>query len=137
MPSDKTDFDQARKGLRRKFRDRLNYKYRTKEVKCTLTIQEHTRVVQSARSTGMKPATYLKRTAFAYMGREYVVPVNIEKAMLNLIYEISAIGNNLNQIARKANLFQKVTTFDLREAKRLTNELEKAVTTFITRPPRK
>ncbi|MBI4738265.1 MobC family plasmid mobilization relaxosome protein [Candidatus Woesearchaeota archaeon] len=134
MPTRPDYFDQARKSVRRKLRDKLSYKRRTKEVKCTLTRQDYAHLLRHAAGAGMRPATYLKRAAMAYMGQQYLVPDQLEQTMLKLIYELSAIGNNLNQIARKANFFQKVTVFDLREAKRLTSQLEEAVKTFITRP---
>lgn len=44
-----------------------------------------------------------------------------------LIKEINAIGHNINQIARKANVFDKVTQDELLEIQRLLGEIYREV----------
>ena len=107
-----------------------------KRVNCTLTRSEQEKLEKRASKADLKATTYFKRTAFAYMDQEYMVPKNIEEELREVVWLIRNIGNSLNQLAAKANSLKKTTVLDLMKAKRSIHDLETTIKKFVCNPPK-
>ncbi|MBR5088399.1 MAG: plasmid mobilization relaxosome protein MobC [Ruminiclostridium sp.] len=69
---------------------------RRKEV--TFTSEEWEKVVKRASSASLKPATFIKRAAI-----NCTITVNNYPELSTLLNGLRIIGNNINQLAKKAN----------------------------------
>jgi hypothetical protein len=131
---------QEKASLQRRMRlyNALYYeKEHKKRVKCTLEAGEYAQLAKQAIKTGDTPTAFLKKAAFAYLNKKYLVPQNIENSLEKLSGQIRKIGNNLNQIAARTNTLKKVSFGDLNQAKKELERLESAFERFIKEPPQK
>ena len=90
---------------------------RKRAVQVYLNEKEYEKLEQLSRFSNINHSTVIRKLI---TGQEIRERPNMD--FLSLVTEISAIGNNLNQIARRANQMQ-VTTADLKEAKLLMREI--------------
>lgn len=102
---------------------------------CSLTRAEDQRLRREADKYGLRPTPLLKKAAFAYFERQYLVPQNTDELLRGLICLLRNMANNLNQIAVKANTLQKVSFHMIFRAERIVRELETGVKGFIHNPP--
>jgi len=102
---------------------------------CTLSKAEDKRVREEALKHGSRPTPFLKKTAFAYLNKKYLVPEKTSDRLRELICLLRNMANNLNQIARRANAVQKVSFTTIFKAERIVQKLEEAVRAFIHNPP--
>ena len=72
---------------------------RNKIIFVRLKESEYKVISESARESGLNNSVYIRKILLGYKVRKRK-NVNSEKA----IYELSKIGNNLNQIAKRANI---------------------------------
>ena len=113
---------------------RQKYKQLVKRVNCTLIRDEYEELSRQASKAGLKLTPYVKRAAFAYTKQEYVVPLRVEEDLQEIIWLLRSIGNNLNQLAAKANTLKQATIFDLKKAKKSVHELESIIKNFVRNP---
>lgn len=101
-----------------------------------MTQEEYEELSRCAIRAGFKATAYFKKASFAYINNEYVVPVNIEKKLGEIIWLLRNIGNNLNQLSARANTLKKTTVFDLLKAKKNLHDLEVTIKNFVRNPPK-
>ena len=56
-----------------------------------------------------------------------MLPTSLQKELHGIVQEVRRVGTNLNQIATRANTYQRVTHDDLRKAGQLVILLERQV----------
>lgn len=91
------------------------YKKGHKSVNVTLTLAEYKRLNQLAKQQQTKPTTLLKELSFAQMDKQAVYPTELIELLQEHNRLVRSIANNLNQMARSANIFNEVdkkTVFD-------------------------
>jgi hypothetical protein len=76
---------------------------RTLRVTIRLRVGDGPLLDQRAQARGMKPATYLAALARAHLRGDPSLPMSELAEVKRAVAEISAVGRNLNQIARVAN----------------------------------
>ena len=96
-----------------------------KEKKVTYDLDEWAEVERRARKMKMKTGTYIKRISVdgkvEYCDLDDLAP---------LIKEVSAIGVNVNQIARKVNELNSIYAGDVEKMKELLNNLCRILSSF-------
>ena len=110
------------------------YRKEHRYINCVLTLEEYDLLKNYAQASGQKPTVYLREAAFAYMGKRYLVPKDIEEQLKLLVVEIRKIGGNVNQVAKRANRMQKLMVWDAVRARERINQLEDRVKAFIRNP---
>jgi hypothetical protein len=100
------------------------YNKKTKRIRCTLKLSQYQSLEQYAKEAGMKPATFLKKAAFAYINHRQLLPKSLTDSFPSLIAFIRNIANNINQIARHTNTFKRTTIYDLLKVRRNVLALE-------------
>ena len=90
---------------------------RNRAVQVYLNEKEYEKLEQLSRFSGITHSTVIRKLI---TGKEIRQRPDLD--FRALAYEISAIGNNLNQIARRANQMQ-LNTADLKEARALMREI--------------
>lgn len=105
-----------------------------KRINCSFNQEEYSRIIQNAEMTGLTPSAYVKKAAMAYMNFTWILPASVEQKLGDLVFLTGNIANNINQIARKANMEDHATVEDMLQVKQKVHELEKAVEIFIRNP---
>ena len=73
-------------------------------------------------------APFIRESALAYLDKRSLLPPPLQKSLNGIVQEVRRVGTNLNQIAKRANTYQRVTHDDLRKAGKLVILLERQVT---------
>lgn len=107
------------------------YKDRRIRVETRFSKSEYALLKQSARRHHKRASTHLKESALAYMEQSYVVPD--ERLLQDLKLQIRAIGNNVNQIAYRANS-SRGKAVDIQALFSQLNRLEKLIEEKLTSP---
>ena len=90
---------------------------RTATVTVQMTPSERAELNERAATAGVMMSDYARAALFGYR-------LNAKDPLKErAIYELSAIGNNLNQIARRANMTEELDPEELRNALRLWREV--------------
>ena len=105
-----------------------------KRINCSFNQEEYSRIIQNAGMTGLTPSAYVKQAALAYMSFSWILPASVEQKLGDLVFLTGNMANNINQIARKANMEDHATVDDMVKEKQKVHELEKAVEIFIRNP---
>lgn len=99
-------------------------RYRDKEAKFFVTEREMETIDQKAAVAELDRSKYLRRMALDgyIIKRDYT---QVEQ----LVYEVNKIGNNINQVARRANEMEYVSLDDIKYLKKqldgIYNQIEK------------
>lgn len=120
------------KAVKRKVRDLLFYRQTVRRVTCTLRHETYEKLIK--RSSGRKPAVFVRDAALAYLEQRYLVPADIERRLVTVTALIRNIAGNLNQIAAKTNTLQRVLLWDLKKARERVLELEDVIRRFVRYP---
>ena len=112
---------------------RQEYKYFT----CKVSQEEFKKIIQHADNTGLKPTSFFKKSALAYLEQKFLVPQDIKIDLETLIFLIRNISNNLNQIAKHANQAQQLSFSHFFKANQTVSELEDLIKDFVKNPPLK
>ncbi|WP_433947006.1 plasmid mobilization protein [Paenibacillus sp. SN-8-1] len=88
-------------------------RYRDKEVKFFCTVDELDRIDQKAVIAELDRSKYLRKMAL----EGYIIKRDFS-SVEELVYEINKIGNNINQVARRANEVDYVTKDEIRYLKK-------------------
>ena len=102
-----------------------NIRARRKEV--TYTPEEWEKVVVRAASVSLKPATYIKR-----MSLNGSVNINNYKEITTLMNALRIIGNNINQLAKKANEINSIYAADYEKMKEEYSEICRTLNQYLS-----
>lgn len=130
--------DSEKKERRREYvRKYMNDVYRKDHpsLNVTLTKSEYRRLRKEAKVSGRKCTAFFREAAFAYLNQEYLVPERLDEALYALTYQLTAMGNNLNQIAKHVNTQRRASPEDLSAARSLLEHAEDLIDSFVRNPP--
>lgn len=122
--------------FRKKHRMR-EYRKEFKYFTCKVSQEEFNKITQHANKTGLKPTSFFKKSAFAYLEQKFLVPQDLKIDLETLIFLIRNISNNLNQIAKHANQAQQLSFSHFFKAHQTVSELEDLIKDFVKNPPLK
>lgn len=97
----------------------------THRVTCSLYPEQFFRLTDAATKMHTRVAPFVREAALAYIERRTLLPTSLEDRLQAVTQEVRRVGTNLNQIAERANTFQRVTHDDLRVAGVLVVTLER------------
>jgi len=97
----------------------------THRVTCNLYPEQYFRLTDAATRMHSKIAPFMRDAALAYIERRTLLPASLDQRLQTVTQEIRRVGTNLNQIAARANTYQRVTHDDLRTAGNLVVSLER------------
>ena len=100
----------------------------THRVTCNLYPDQYFQLSHTARQFNSRVAPFLRDAALAYIAKRSMIPAALDKHLRGIVQEVRRVGTNLNQIAVRANTYQRVTHDDLRQAGQLVISLERQVT---------
>ena len=92
--------------------------YRTKKITVRLTEKEYAKLCEMSATSGLKMEPVIRQ-----MLNGYEIRPRPNAIYIKLIKELSAVGNNLNQIAHLANATGKVTESQLKETHQLLEKI--------------
>ena len=96
--------------------------YRTKKITVRLTDKEYAKLREMSETSGLKMEPVIRKLLVGYEIRP-----RPNATYIKLIKELSAVGNNLNQIAKKAHA---LNTIDAQRYDAAVTLLQNAVTTI-------
>lgn len=99
----------------------------THRVTCNLYPDQFFRLRQAAQQFNTRLAPFVREVALAYIDKRSLLPPSLEKHLGGIVQEIRRVGTNLNQIAHRANTYQRLTHDDLRKSAQLVLHLERQV----------
>ena len=89
--------------------------------------RERREIEEKAMTTGMTPSAYIRTMALDGGN----VDTTIHDDRQKLMHELSAIGNNLNQIARMANTNVFISKSDVQDAKEQLQQIQRLLLQYI------
>lgn len=92
--------------------------YRTKKITVRLTDKEYAKLREMSETSGLKMEPVIRKLLVGYEIRP-----RPNAAYIKLIKELSAVGNNLNQIAHLANATGKITEDQWKETHQLLEKI--------------
>lgn len=92
--------------------------YRTKKITVRLTDKEYTKLREMSETSGLKMEPVIRKLLVGYEIR-----LRPNATYIKLIKELSAVGNNLNQIAHLANATGKITEDQWKETNQLLEKI--------------
>ena len=92
------------------------------KISVRLNEQEHTHLKRLSETTGLKMEPLVRQLI---LGRE--LKPRPPENLAALLRQMSAMGNNINQIAKTANSSKFIRSEDIEEIKRMQSELWKAI----------
>ncbi|MBG9568197.1 MULTISPECIES: MobC family plasmid mobilization relaxosome protein [Brevibacillus] len=98
---------------------------KTELIKVRVTQDELEIIDKKAQVAGLKRSQYVRKICT----QGYIVIRNFDEVE-KLVYEINKIGNNINQIARKANEFDYLSKDDLKSIRSRIDEVYKLIESF-------
>lgn len=122
--------------FKKKYRMR-EYRQESKYFTCKVSQEEFEKITQHAHNTGLKPTSFFKKSAFAYLEQKFLVPQDTKIELQTLVFLIRNISNNLNQIAKHANQAQQLSFSHFFKAHQTVSELEDLIKNFVKNPPLK
>lgn len=112
------------------------YRKANKSLNVTMAHERFARViVPEAAKAGLSVTEYLREAAFAYAEQRYLVPQGLEAALWAVSDQLAGLGNNLNQIARHANLEHHASRQDVASARLCLERAEQLVEAAVRHPP--
>lgn len=100
----------------------------THRVTCNLYPDQFFQLSHAANQFHSRVSPFLRDAALAYLDRKALLPASLESRLQGMVQEIRRVGTNLNQIAARANTYQRLTHDDLRKSAQLVVMLERQVT---------
>ena len=92
--------------------------YRTKKITVRLTDKEYAKLREMSETSGLKMEPVIRKLLVGYEIRP-----RPNGTYIKLIKELSAVGNNLNQIAHLANATGKITEDQWKETHQLLEKI--------------
>lgn len=97
----------------------------------TMTIRvserERRQIEEKATATGMAPSAYIRTRAL----ESGDIDTTIHEDRQKLMHELSAIGNNINQIARMANTNVFISKSDVQDVKEQLRQIQQLLLQYI------
>ena len=104
--------------------------YRTKKITVRLTDKEYAKLREMSETSGLKMEPVIRKLLVGYEIRP-----RPNATYIKLIKELSAIGNNLNQIAKRMNATGNVYKADVNEVKELMKQVWQSQKSMLSRQP--
>lgn len=125
---------QAKKQYRRMYLREKQRQYRAnhRQLTISLTLKDAQAFERNAQTHGMKLATYMKASAYAYANQGFILPDNKEVQKLELL--LRRIGNNVNQLTRFTHRADLSYQEALRAIQDQINRLEAELSTHLRQP---
>ena len=95
---------------------------RAKKVTFRMTEQEHAHLKKQVGNSNLNTEAYI-RTVLA---GQYITP-RAPEMWVEVVRELSAIGNNINQIARVANMSQRVLPEEIEKIQQMQSDIWRKV----------
>lgn len=89
--------------------------------------RERREIEEKAAATGMAPSAYIRTMALGGGNMDTTIHEDRQK----LMHELSAIGNNINQIARMANTNVFISKSDVQEVKEQLQQIQQLLMQYI------
>ncbi len=112
-----------------------SFKQRHARIYGTLTNDEHAEIKRVAEANGRSAWEQIWRESLAYRQGRYLPTRDIQARIERLYGQLRSIGNNLNQIARAANVTGEVKSS--RDVLRQLESLEAVIAQFVEKPWKK
>lgn len=96
----------------------------THRITCNLYPDQHAALMEAATGCKARLAPFVRDTALAYVKERFYLPGGVEVQLEQIEQQIRRIGTNINQIAARANSYQRITHADLRAAGKLVQYLD-------------
>ncbi len=100
----------------------------THRITSNLYPDQYFQISHAARKFDMRVAPFARDVTLAYLEKRSLLPASLEKRLRGMIRKIRRVGTNLNQIAARANTYQRTTHDNLKKAGELVIQLERQVT---------
>lgn len=99
-----THFEEKKEKLKT-YQKEYRKEYKTKKKRCNLTLtnQEYERMKKLAKRNNLTLPNQVKKLAMATLEEQQDVPAHIQKKLDDIQYELSMMGNNINQLAKHWN----------------------------------
>ena len=104
--------------------------YRTKKITVRLTDKEYAKLREMSETSGLKMEPVIRKLLVGYEIRP-----RPNATYIKLIKELSAVGNNLNQIAKRMNATGNVYKADVNEVKELMKQVWQSQKSMLSRQP--
>ena len=104
--------------------------YRTKKITVRFTDKEYAKLREMSETSGLKMEPVIRKLLVGYEIRP-----RPNATYIKLIKELSAIGNNLNQIAKRMNATGNVYKADVNEVKELMKQVWQSQKSMLSRQP--
>ena len=104
--------------------------YRTKKITVRLTDKEYAKLREMSETSGLKMEPVIRKLLVGYEVRP-----RPNATYIKLIKELSAVGNNLNQIAKRMNATGNVYKADVNEVKELMKQVWQSQKSMLSRQP--
>ncbi|MEM6269142.1 MAG: hypothetical protein AAF998_06865 [Bacteroidota bacterium] len=134
LPDEKPDLESFKQDFRKKQRKDYQESFRKlhKRLEIVLKLAEWKWLAKKALRYGMKPGPFLKAAGWSYLKRKYLLPD--KKRLHDLELNLRRIGNNINQLVRRAHQDQQVELGMLNQMQVQLNDLENWVRHAFTSP---
>ena len=106
---------------------------RHRRINCRVSQREYDIITAASKQAGMPRATFIRAAALAHIEGQFIVPPSVQEGLAHLTAELRRMGNNLNQIARRTNTFQRATIIDLYRTRRILDRDEDLAVASISR----
>jgi len=107
------------------------YSKEKKQIKVTLSLQEHERLQEGAKKHKQKLAVFAREAMYAHLSQTYLVPD--KTAISDITVSLRKIGNNINQIAHHTNAVQYLTYGNTTKLRQKVYELEDKISQALRR----
>ena len=111
------------------------YVEKRKRVNLSLSDQEHELFLRHADKKGEKLSAFIKKLAFSQLKKQNkYIPTDEEQQSLNdLVNNLRAIGNNINQVAHVANVHKRSSTINFIKLRKQVADAENLIREFFSR----
>ncbi|ETR66607.1 MAG: hypothetical protein OMM_12577 [Candidatus Magnetoglobus multicellularis str. Araruama] len=111
------------------------YDEKRKRVKLTLTAEENEWFSNHASKKGERLAPFVKKLAVAQLRKQskYIPTDEEQHSLKELISNLRAIGNNINQIAHVANVHKRSSAINFIKLRKKVADAEKLITDYFSR----
>lgn len=126
--------DKIRQGHKKNYMDkyREEYKQKTRRVNITLSLEEYSAVKSASKDAQKKVSTFVKDCVVQQTSKVYILPNNTTTE--NLILQLRAIGNNVNQLTRHIHRSGVIQRSDLTQLQNQVRQVENLVHSKFSNP---
>lgn len=107
------------------------YLKQKKRFNLTFEINDFKRIEAHAKACGLTPTAFLRESVLYYLAGTRLPTDDEKQALSELIFLLRNLGNNLNQIAKHCNTYQKLVFGNFMHTRKLLADLEAIVETAV------